>query len=82
MIIVFFWGWKYLSNKVGVTNMGFDHVRSVENDVFNVGCPRIDTVSSLSSTFGYEIAIVNFKGQTKALFHFFLPLAEFQPYEG
>jgi MoaA/NifB/PqqE/SkfB family radical SAM enzyme len=26
----------YLSNKVGVTSMGFDHVRSVENDVFNV----------------------------------------------
>lgn len=27
---------KFLKNKVGVNTVGFDHVRSVENDVFNV----------------------------------------------
>ena len=36
---------KYLKNVIGVKNVGFDHVRSVENDVFNV--PK-----EIMSTFG------------------------------
>ena len=36
---------KYLKNEVGVENVGFDHVRSVENDVFDV--PK-----DIMSTFG------------------------------
>ena len=36
---------KYLKNVIGVNNIGFDHVRSVENDVFNV--PK-----EIMSTFG------------------------------
>ena len=36
---------KYLKNEVGVENVGFDHVRSVENDVFDV--PK-----EIMSTFG------------------------------
>lgn len=36
---------KYLKDEIGVKNVGFDHVRSVENDVFNV--PK-----EIMSTFG------------------------------